>query len=122
MTGVTAEVAARREAKADAAHETTKAYYEKAHKIIQEDYDPVKALDAPATHRGQTYWESLLEAKTNIAIGFVISWLVWVLVITPLWGFPFELFDSLAITGIFTVTSLARQFVVRRWFNGRSKV
>ncbi len=72
--------------------------------------------------REQTYMESLWEAKTNIAIGFVISWLVWVLVVTPLWGFPFSFGDSIGITCIFTVTSLARQFAVRRWFNRRARV
>lgn len=72
--------------------------------------------------REQTYWESLLEAKTNIAIGFVISWLVWVLVVSPLYGFDFAMFDSIGITCIFTVTSLARQYAVRRWFNKRAKV
>ena len=110
--------------------------YEKETLVVQEEYRPKNPgepvtrdqLDAMrsevsiATHRGQTYWESLMEAKTNIAIGFVISWLVWVLAIVPLWGFPFKLFDSVLITCIFTVTSLARQFVVRRWFNGRSRV
>ena len=108
MTGVTAGVAAKRRAKSDTD-------YEEAHTIIQEDANL-------AIHRGQTYWESLWEAKTNVLLGFLISWGVWMLVITPLWGFEFKPLDGLAITGIFTVTSLARQFAIPRWFNGRSKV
>lgn len=71
--------------------------------------------------REQTYWESLVEAKTNIAIGFVISWLVWVLIVGPLFNFPFKPTQSVGITMVFTVTSLARQFAVRRWFNKRAK-
>lgn len=67
----------------------------------------------------QTYWESLWEAKTNIAIGFVISYLVWIVIIVPLWGIPTSHGDNFAITCVFTVTSLARQFALRRFFQWR---
>ena len=46
--------------------------YEEAHKIIQEEFQPETLAEwnasrlGVATHRGQTYWESLLEAKINM--------------------------------------------------------
>lgn len=83
----------------------------------------VKTVTAfQATHRSQTYLESLWEAKSNVFAGFLISWGVWMWIITPLWGFPFQPLDGLMITGVFTVTSLIRQFIIRRWFNKRSRV
>jgi hypothetical protein len=79
------------------------------------------ACEAP-THKGQTYLESLWEAKLNVLSGFVISWLVWVFIAGPLFDIPFNMFDSLGIVCIFTVSSLLRAFIIRRWFNHRSKI
>lgn len=66
----------------------------------------------------QTWWGSIVEAKTNIVIGFAINWTANMLVL-PLFGF-----DSLTagkafgIGLVFTVISILRQLVIRRWFNG----
>ena len=66
----------------------------------------------------QTVWGSIVEAKTNIAVGFVINYVA-NMTILPLFGF-----DSLTpgknfvIGLLYTGISLARQFVIRRWFNG----
>lgn len=59
---------------------------------------------------------SAIETFCSTAIGFLISWLlnVWVL---RAWGFPISTHDSFWITCIFTITSLLRQYAVRRWFN-----
>jgi len=68
----------------------------------------------------QTVWGSIVEAKANIAIGFAINYFANLLIL-PLFGF-----DSLTpgknfIIGLlYTVISLVRQFVIRRWFNGRT--
>jgi len=66
----------------------------------------------------QTVWGSIVEAKTNIAVGFVTNYVA-NMTILPLFGF-----DSLTpgknfvIGLLYTGISLARQFVIRRWFNG----
>ena len=66
----------------------------------------------------QTVWGSIVEAKTNIAVGFVVNYVA-NMTILPLFGF-----DSLTpgknfvIGLLYTGISLVRQFVIRRWFNG----
>jgi len=62
----------------------------------------------------QTRMESFIEAGANIASGFVLSLGVWMFVVMPLWGIELKLHDNLAITSIFTVTSLLRSYVWRR--------
>lgn len=65
----------------------------------------------------QTKLESFLEAALNIATGFIISFLMWMFVVAPLFGFDSNYVDNLLITTIFTVTSLGRSYVWRRFFN-----
>ena len=65
----------------------------------------------------QTKLESLLETCLNIAIGFIISLLLWIYLVAPLWGLEMSMFDNLGITGIFTVSAVARGYVMRRFFN-----
>jgi len=52
-------------------------------------------------------------------LGFFISLLVWVWVIKPLYGIEVSLFQNLEITAIFTVFSVTRSYVVRRFFTKR---
>ncbi|GAB6852986.1 DUF7220 family protein [Asaia astilbis] len=63
--------------------------------------------------------DSLMEALTNTAIGFVVSFVTWGIV-APAFGIPMPLRENLEITAIFTAVSIARQYVLRRAFNGRS--
>lgn len=63
----------------------------------------------------QTKLESLSEAGVNILIGFVINftgnWLI-----LPLFGFTtLTLANNFLIGLAFTVISVARQYVIRRW-------
>ena len=67
----------------------------------------------------QHRFDSLLESLTNTAIGFVISLITWHFVARA-FGIPMPFGENLMITGIFTVVSIARQYVLRRAFNGRS--
>lgn len=67
----------------------------------------------------QSRLSSGLEATLNTASGFVISWMVWTFVVAPFYGLPFHAGQSFAITCIFTVTSLLRSYLWRRYFNGR---
>lgn len=67
----------------------------------------------------QSRIDSLMESLTNTAIGFFVSLGTWIGVA---WGYgiPMTWSISLSITGIFTVVSIIRQYVLRRLFNGRS--
>lgn len=60
---------------------------------------------------------SLLESCTNVGSGFVLSLIVWELVIEPLFGIEKSLAENIGITGIFTVISIARGYIWRRIFN-----
>jgi hypothetical protein len=64
----------------------------------------------------QSRWMSLLEAVTNIAVGFGVAVLTQVLVF-PLFGLSVSLGENLGIGAVFTVVSLIRSFALRRAFN-----
>lgn len=66
----------------------------------------------------QTRLSSLIEAVINVAIGFVVS-LVITAIVLPAYGHPVSWAENLQITGIFTVFSILRAYVVRRYFNAR---
>ena len=65
---------------------------------------------------GQSRRMSLIEAVTNVAIGYGVAVLAQ-LAISPLFGIAVSLGDNLAIGAAFTVVSLARSYAVRRLFN-----
>lgn len=66
----------------------------------------------------QTRLSSLVEALLNTAIGFVLS-VVTSMIVFPLYGMPLSFSTNLHITFWFTLVSIARGYVVRRWFNAR---
>jgi hypothetical protein len=68
----------------------------------------------------QTKKQSFMEANVNTFIGFGISYIT-LLVVNALYGLELTLFDSLEITLIFTVVSIGRNYVVRRYFNRMMK-
>lgn len=61
---------------------------------------------------------SLIEALFNTAIGLVISVIANQLVF-PRFGFHPSLWENVAISLTYTAISIARQYVLRRWFNSR---
>lgn len=65
----------------------------------------------------QTKIESFIEVCINVAIGYVVSMLVTVYIIVPVWKLDWDTNDSLVVTLIFTVTAIIRGMVVRRFFN-----
>lgn len=67
----------------------------------------------------QSRKESLLEATLNTLSGFVLSYLVWMLVAAPLFNIPVNHHDTFWITCLFTVVSVGRSYVWRRLFNKR---
>lgn len=72
-----------------------------------------------SVERKQSKVDSWIETIVNIAIGYVISWSAWKWVIGPLTGVHTNDRTNTAIVSLFTVTSIARQYVIRRTFNGR---
>ena len=65
----------------------------------------------------QTKLGSFIESWANIAVGFGINFAA-NLVILPHFGFAVTVSDAFGIGVIFTVISLVRSYVLRRWFNG----
>lgn len=65
----------------------------------------------------QTRLGSFTETCLNIGSGFLVSMLVWQLLVAPLYGYEVTLLDNLGMTLIFTGVSIARTYVWRRIFN-----
>lgn len=65
---------------------------------------------------GQTRMFSIVESVVSIGVGFVVS-LGITAVVMPAFGHDVTFDQNLAITGIFTVASLLRTYVLRRFFN-----
>jgi hypothetical protein len=59
---------------------------------------------------------SLIEAGINVLIGYWINFIA-NLTILPMFGFNITLSQNLMIGLIFTVISVARSYIVRRYFN-----
>jgi uncharacterized membrane protein (DUF485 family) len=65
----------------------------------------------------QTRMGSFVEAWLNVLVGFGVSFLANLLVL-PLFGFYVTTSDAFGIGVIFTAISLARSYIIRRFFNG----
>ena len=66
----------------------------------------------------QSKKHSLVESCVKTAIGFVISYYAWKLMIIPVVERGYiTLQDTFIITCFFTVLSIVRSYVVRRFFN-----
>lgn len=66
----------------------------------------------------QTKLGSFIEACINILIGFSINYIMNLLIL-PLFGFHISLTDNLLMGLLYTIVSVARSYVVRRWFEAR---
>lgn len=64
----------------------------------------------------QTRRESIIEAWTNIVIGFSINYAANLLLL-PLVGAQLTASNNFWLGWIYTAVSILRQFAVRRWFN-----
>ena len=66
----------------------------------------------------QTRTGSFVEAWANIAVGFTINFFANMLIL-PMFGFTsLTAGKNFALGVLYTGISLARSFVLRRWFNG----
>ena len=66
----------------------------------------------------QTKRQSLIETITNTAIGFVVSLLA-TFIVLPLFGIDSTPTKNVGVTLCFTVISILRGYVVRRYFNNK---
>lgn len=64
----------------------------------------------------QTRTQSFIESITNIIIGYIVS-LISQIIIFPLFNINVPLSDNLLIGAYFTVISLARSYLLRRYYN-----
>lgn len=65
----------------------------------------------------QTKTGSFVEAVANIAVGFSINFCA-NLIVLPWFGYHVTPKAAFGIGIVFTVISLVRSYVLRRWFNG----
>ena len=63
----------------------------------------------------QTKTVSLIEVCMNVSIGFCVSFAAWPFVAEAM-GYPYSVTHNFAVTGFFTVLSVARGYIVRRFF------
>ena len=66
----------------------------------------------------QTKLGSFIEAWINVAIGFGINFVANLLIL-PIFGYTPTLWENFQIGILFTVVSVARSYIIRRWFNAR---
>ena len=69
----------------------------------------------------QTKYQSLIESLTNILIGYLTALLSQVLIF-PLFDIDVTFQDNLLIGLYFTIISLLRSYLVRRYFNNKNKI
>ena len=66
----------------------------------------------------QTKLVSLIEVCVNVATGFILAWLVWLYLIPVFWPHhSSSAGEGFWITSLFTVVSVLRGYVWRRFFN-----
>ncbi len=65
----------------------------------------------------QTRSQSILESVSQVFVGFVINFLIWIYVAVPLWDLKLDLVDNLNLTLLFTIIAVIRQYLFRRIFN-----
>jgi hypothetical protein len=69
----------------------------------------------------QSRFMSLLEAVTNIVVGYGLAVLTQIIVL-PVFGFHASVSENLLIGGAFTVISLIRSYALRRLFIAVAKL
>lgn len=69
----------------------------------------------------QTRLGSFIEACMNVLIGFTINFTA-NLLIFPLFGMHISVSDNFLLGGLYTLISIARSYVIRRWFNAKLQI
>ena len=68
----------------------------------------------------QSKKESMIESLTSVGIGWFISFIANMLVL-PLFGYNINLTDGVLISIIFTIISIVRSYLIRRFFNSKER-
>ena len=66
----------------------------------------------------QSKKQSLIETLTSVFVGWLIG-VILNLTVLPLFDYNITVVDSLWVSLIFTVVSVIRGYLIRRYFNGR---
>lgn len=66
----------------------------------------------------QSRTQSLIESLTNVFIGYCVA-VGSQLLVFPMFDINVGIEDNLLIGAWFTVISIVRSYLVRRWFNGK---
>ena len=69
----------------------------------------------------QTKLQSIREVMTSYAIGFTIGFLTNIFVL-PLFGYAVSVSKGLGISVIYTMISIARSYIIRRFFNNKEQL
>lgn len=69
----------------------------------------------------QTRIMSLIEAATNTVIGFVVNFTANLLILPIIFGIRVTIAENMVLGLIFTVISVVRGYLLRRFFNGHLK-
>lgn len=65
----------------------------------------------------QSKLESLIETVLNTLSGYVVSYLAWIFIVGPALGKGHNMSEAFWTTNFFTVLSIARSYLWRRFFN-----
>lgn len=68
----------------------------------------------------QSKRESMIETLTNVGIGWFVSFIANMLVL-PLFDYNINLTDGVLISIIFTIISIVRGYLIRRFFNSKER-
>jgi hypothetical protein len=66
--------------------------------------------------KGQSSKHSLYESCLNVFIGYIVA-IGAQLIILPLYDIHIPIHQNLTMALLFTITSLIRSYILRRWFN-----
>ena len=66
---------------------------------------------------GQSKWASFLEANANLIVGTPFTWAIYHWIAPFILHHPVSNSESWSLTGVFTVASLLRSYLIRRFFN-----
>lgn len=69
----------------------------------------------------QSKKESFIETLTSVFVGWLIGVILNMLVL-PLFDYDITVIDSLWVSLIFTVVSVIRGYIIRRFFNSKEKI
>ena len=69
----------------------------------------------------QTKKQSFIESLTSVFVGWLIGVILNMLVL-PIFDYNITVIDSLWVSLIFTVVSVIRGYVIRRFFNSKEKL